>query len=88
MERPSHYGRAAGHGVPELRDILMCIVQRGTLSGELRQSPVDNLMVWVRATRYAQENVRIDETRSNRHLVVVLVDPFAGDRRWERRNPV
>jgi hypothetical protein len=27
----------------------------------------------------AQENVRIDETRSNRHLIVVLIYPIARD---------
>src|SRR6266581_711020 len=40
------------------------------------------------ALRGAQQDVRINETRSNGHLIVFLIDPFAGNGFWQGRNLV
>jgi hypothetical protein len=71
-ERPRHH-------VPQFRNILMRIVKRGALTGQLSEGRHYKLVLRISAPGYAQQDIGIYDTRSDIHLVVILVNPFAGD---------
>jgi hypothetical protein len=54
----------------------------------LRGYIIRESMLGISQSGNAQQNVRVDQTRGNRHLVVILIDPFASDIFRERRNSV
>jgi len=74
----------ARHRVPEFRYVLVGIAQRCALFRQARKCRSNNLVLWIQTAIHAKENIGIDQAPSSRHLVVILIDPFAGDgfRQW------
>src|SRR2546421_1420785 len=72
------------HRVPEFRYVLVRIAQRRALFRQARKCRSNNLVLWIQTASHAKENIGIDQAPSSRHLVVILIDPFAGDgfRQW------
>src|SRR5664279_4764763 len=70
-------GERAGHGVPKLSDVLVSIVKDRALRGKARERRVHQRVLRIAAPRHSQQDVGINETRRDRHLVVVLVEPLA-----------
>lgn len=62
----------------------MRVIEGRALRREAREGCVNYSMLRIGAASDAKENVRIYETLGNRHSVVFLIDPFAGDyfRQW------
>jgi len=53
----------------DVRNEESCVGQSG-------ESCIDKRMLWVGASSHAQEDIRVDQTRGNSHLVVVPANPF------------
>src|SRR5690348_17277189 len=51
-------------------------------------APHNYFVLWIRPASHPQQNVRIHQTRNNPHLIVFLINPFAGNRLREGRNLV
>lgn len=64
------------HSIPKLSNILMGILETGALGSKLRQRGVDDLVLRIRTPCHTKQDVRIDNTRWNNHLVVILVQPL------------
>ncbi len=69
----------ARHRIPEFRCVLVRTAPRCALFRQARKRRSNNLVLWIQTASHAKENIGIDQTPSNRHLVVILIDPFAGD---------
>jgi hypothetical protein len=67
------------HRVPQFGNILMRVVKRRALAGQLLEGHHNHLVLRTGAPGHAQQDVGINQTRSDIHLVVILVNPFAGD---------
>ena len=76
------------HCVPEYSDVLVGVIKRCALFNQLLKCRVNDPVLRVRTTGDAQENVRIHQARSNRNLIVFLVEPFARNRLGQWRNLV
>jgi hypothetical protein len=64
------------HCIPKLSDILVRIMKSRALHGESSESCINEFMLGVEASGNAEQDVRVDQTRGNSHLVVILVNPF------------
>jgi hypothetical protein len=78
----------ASHCIPKLGDILVPVVKDCALAGESSERRVYDLVLRIGASGHAQQDVGIYQTRRNRHLVVILVKPIAGNSLGQRWNLV
>jgi hypothetical protein len=78
----------ARHGIPKLSDILMRVVKNRALTCELSERCVYELVLGIGAPGHTQKDICIDQARANRHLIVVLVNPFARNGVRQRGNLV
>jgi hypothetical protein len=65
-----------GHNVPKLRDVLMRVMKSRTLSAKSSKSRISEFMLGIGTSGNAEQDVRVDQTRGDSHLVVILVNPF------------
>lgn len=76
------------HHVPELSDVLERVVKGCAAHGQPDESRSHQLVLRVGSSCSAQQNIRVDQTRDDRHLVVVLVNPLPRDGGRQRRDLV
>ena len=58
--------------IPLLSDILVSVVKNRALARESGESCIDEFVLRIGASGNAQQYVRVDQTRSDSHLVVIL----------------
>jgi hypothetical protein len=58
------------------------------LRGEPDQSGINEAMLRVGPSGNAQQDIRVNKTRGDSHLVVILVNPLPGNSRRQGRNLV
>src|SRR5712664_1015948 len=78
--------RGASHGVPEFSNVLRRVIKKRALISQTREAGTGYFMLRIGPSSGTQKDVRVHQTRPESHLVVFLINPFAGKVLGKRRN--